>query len=184
MSVPCTPTFLFGHRSSKCSSDEWCRLRMSQCARSSRNPVSRIGPVVTRGATTRGLRALSCFWRLSTTAVMWPDQALPLLYYMCFPNDEAARDDLLRTFGVGKTPRGRRTLLAGSKPSGWGLRIFFQLYCELVDGQHQARRGGPSIGRAITLVAAKTESWGTSLLPCGRFGQGIRMSCTLLLLPR
>ena len=35
--------------------------------------------------------------RLSTTVVMWPEQALPLLCFMCFPNDEAARDDLLRT---------------------------------------------------------------------------------------
>src|SRR6516165_12786453 len=35
--------------------------------------------------------------RLSTTVVMWPEQALPLLCFMCFPNDEAARDDLLGT---------------------------------------------------------------------------------------
>jgi hypothetical protein len=32
------------------------------------NPVSRIGPVVTRGATTRGLRARSCVWICSKTS--------------------------------------------------------------------------------------------------------------------
>jgi hypothetical protein len=31
----------------------------------------------------------------------------------------------------------------------------------LVEGQHQARRGGPSIGKAITLVAATAKSVGT-----------------------
>jgi len=35
--------------------------------------------------------------RLGETVVMWPDQAIPQLGYMCFPNDEAARDDLVRT---------------------------------------------------------------------------------------
>jgi hypothetical protein len=29
------------------------------------------------------------------------------------------------------------------------------------EGQHQARRGGPSIGKAITLVATNAKSWGT-----------------------
>ena len=34
-------------------------------------------------------------------------------------------------------------------------------YCDLIDGQHQERRGGPSIGKAITLVEAKAKSRGT-----------------------
>lgn len=37
----------------------------------------------------------------------------------------------------------------------------FHLYCDLVEGRHQGRRGGPSIGKAITLVSAKAENWGT-----------------------
>ena len=112
------------------------------------------------------IRDLETFFRirLSTTVVMWPDQALPLLCYMCFPNDEAARDDLLRTFwswqdasGTPSAPTKLRRIQAE-----W-LRVadIFHCYCELVEGQHQKRRGGPGIGKAITLVASKTESWGT-----------------------
>jgi hypothetical protein len=33
--------------------------------------------------------------RLSGTVVMWPNQAIPLLGYMCHPNNEAARDALM-----------------------------------------------------------------------------------------
>ena len=35
--------------------------------------------------------------RLSQTVVMWPEQAIPLLGYMCYPNDREARDDFLLT---------------------------------------------------------------------------------------
>jgi len=34
--------------------------------------------------------------RLSQTVVMWPDQAVPLLGYMCHPNDPEARDVFVR----------------------------------------------------------------------------------------
>ena len=35
--------------------------------------------------------------RLSRTTVMWPDQAIPLLAYMCFPNDQEERHGLMQT---------------------------------------------------------------------------------------
>ena len=35
--------------------------------------------------------------RLSQTVVFWPQQAIPLLGYMCHPNDPKARDALQRT---------------------------------------------------------------------------------------
>jgi hypothetical protein len=35
--------------------------------------------------------------RLSQTVVMWPEQAIPLLGYMCYPNDAEAREDLALT---------------------------------------------------------------------------------------
>ena len=38
----------------------------------------------------------------------------------------------------------------------------FHIYCDLMDGHHQQRRGGPSIGKAITLVEANAKSRGTS----------------------
>ena len=34
--------------------------------------------------------------RLSQTVVMWPEQAMPLLGYMCCPNDPEARGPLLQ----------------------------------------------------------------------------------------
>jgi hypothetical protein len=37
----------------------------------------------------------------------------------------------------------------------------FHLLSDLTAGRHQARRGGPSIGKAITLAKANTKSWGT-----------------------
>jgi hypothetical protein len=43
------------------------------------------------------------------------------------------------------------------------LRIadVLHLLCDLAEGRHQARRGGPSVGKAITLVAAIARSRGT-----------------------
>jgi hypothetical protein len=36
--------------------------------------------------------------RLSQTVVLWPDQAIPLLGYMGWPNDPADRDESLRAW--------------------------------------------------------------------------------------
>jgi hypothetical protein len=35
------------------------------------------------------------------------------------------------------------------------------LHWDLAAGQHQKRRSGPSVGKAITLIAANAKSWGT-----------------------
>ena len=101
--------------------------------------------------------------RLSTT-VLWPDEALPLLCYMCFPNDEAARDDLLRTLwswqDASEPPAVPDKL--GRIQADW-LKVadILHHYCDLIGGQHQKPRGGPSIGKAITLVSANAKNWGT-----------------------
>jgi hypothetical protein len=104
--------------------------------------------------------------RLSEPVVMWPDQAIPLLGYMCCPNDEAGRDDVVRTLrswphhsGSGQpTVPGR----LGRIQADW-LKVadIFHWYCDLIEGGHQKRRGGPSIGKAVTLVEASAESRGT-----------------------
>ena len=102
--------------------------------------------------------------RLSTTVVMWPDQALPLLCYMCFPNDEAARDDLLPTLwgweGASEPPAAP-TKLRRIQADWLRVADIFHHYCDLIEGQHQKARGGPSIGKANTLVAANAKGWGT-----------------------
>ena len=104
--------------------------------------------------------------RLGNTVAMWPDQAIPLLGYMCDPNDETARQNLMgivRSWpdhsgpGEPSFPDKLRQIRAN-----W-LKVadIFHCYCDLVEGQYQERRGGPSIGKAITLVAANAKSWGT-----------------------
>jgi hypothetical protein len=104
--------------------------------------------------------------RLSKTVVMWPDQAMPVLGYICFPNDEAARDDHVRTLHCwpDHSGGGQPTVpdKLGRIQTDW-LRVadIFHCYCDLMGGRHQERRGGPSIGKAITLVDATAKSRGT-----------------------
>jgi hypothetical protein len=101
--------------------------------------------------------------RLSQTVVLWPDQAIPLAGYMGWPNDTAARDsavEILRQWADGSevVPPG-----LGRIQHEW-LRVadILSLHYDLVQGEHQKRRGGASIGKAITLAAANTNSLGTA----------------------
>jgi hypothetical protein len=105
--------------------------------------------------------------RLGNTVVIWPDQAIPLLGYMCHPNDETKRDVLVRTFWGWADASEGVSPVAPDKlrriQADW-LKVadIFHVYCDLIEGQHQERRGGPSIGKAITLVEANAKSWGTA----------------------
>jgi hypothetical protein len=99
--------------------------------------------------------------RLSQTVVLWPDQAIPLVGYMGWPNEPAARDsavEILREWPNGSkvVPRG-----LGRIQHEW-LRVadILSLHYDLVHGEHQKRRGGASIGKAITLAAANIKSRG------------------------
>src|SRR5689334_13567146 len=77
--------------------------------------------------------------RLSQRVVMWPDQAIPLLGYMCYPNNPEARDGLVRTLqswpleskGVPPVPPKLHRI-----QHEW-LRVadVFHTYCDLVEGQ-------------------------------------------------
>ena len=104
--------------------------------------------------------------RIRETIVMWPSQAVPLLGAMCHPNDEAERDklkDILRSWADHSGP-GRPAVpgALGRIQTNW-LKVadIFHVYCDLIGGRHQERRGGPSIGKAITLVSANAKNWGT-----------------------
>jgi hypothetical protein len=104
--------------------------------------------------------------RISETIVMWPNQAIPLLGAMCHPNDEAERDKLmgiLRSWPDHSGP-GRPAVpdKLGRIQANW-LKVadIFHVYCDLIGGRHQEQRGGPSIGKAITLVSANAKNWGT-----------------------
>lgn len=104
--------------------------------------------------------------RLNDEIVLWPHQAIPLVGYMCYPDDEGARNGIVglvgswpnyENSGPPPVPKNLRRI-----QSNW-LKVadIFHCYCDLIGGQHQERRGGPSIGKAITLAAANSKSWGT-----------------------
>jgi hypothetical protein len=123
--------------------------------------------------------------RLSQTIVLWPEQAFPLVGYMASPNEPAARDDglhMLRSWGHGSTAVPPRLYRIQHE---W-LRVadVFHTYCDLMDGRHQARRGGPSIGKAITLVAAKAQSWGTSEASLWRYWEKYKVVAAAALICR
>ena len=100
--------------------------------------------------------------RLSQTIVLWPDQAIPLAGYMCWPNEPTARDQsqrILKGWLEGSESVPPRL---GRIQHEW-LRVadVYHRHYDLIDGQHQKRRGGPSIGKAVTLVEARAKSRGT-----------------------
>jgi len=103
--------------------------------------------------------------RLSQTVVMWPAQAIALVGYMCWPNDLAARSEALAMLKnwpdeVDRASVPRR--LPRIQHEWLRVADIFHKYWDLVAGQHQARRGGPSISKAIEVVYENTESKGTS----------------------
>lgn len=104
--------------------------------------------------------------RLSERVVMWPCQAIPLLGYMCHPNGEGARENLMKVLrswpdhsGPGQPPVPDKL---GRIQADW-LKVadIFHHYSDLIEGRHQERRGGPSIGKAVTLVSTNARNWGT-----------------------
>jgi hypothetical protein len=104
--------------------------------------------------------------RLGNTTVMWPDQAIPLLGYMCHPNDKTARDSLMgivrswpEHLGSGRPPGPRK--LPRIQTNWLKVADIFQAYCDMLAGGHQKQRGGPSLGKAITLVEKKAKTRGT-----------------------
>jgi hypothetical protein len=101
--------------------------------------------------------------RLGSPVVMWPEQTIPLLGYMCYPNNPEARDGLQRTIrSWAKESEATQPKRLGRIQNDWQhVADIFHLHCDLIEGQHQARRGGPSIGKAITLAEANTKSRGT-----------------------
>lgn len=100
--------------------------------------------------------------RLSHSVVFWPEQAISLAAYMCWPNNLKARERLkhnLRTWQHGSpvVPRELRRI-----QHRW-LRVadIFETHYDIGQGRHQLRRGGASVGKAISLVAVNAKSWGT-----------------------
>jgi hypothetical protein len=97
---------------------------------------------------------------------MWPEQAIQLLGYMCYPNDAEAREDFVLTLrswpeASEDAPPSIPDKLGRIRNDWLRVADILHLLCDLAEGRHQARRGGPSVGKAITLVEVNAKSWGT-----------------------
>jgi len=95
--------------------------------------------------------------------VLWPDQAVPLLGYMAWPNDPAMFERWLEAH--------RRDDESAISELTQGLTLVEQhwarvadivhLHYDLAQGRHQMQRGGASVGKAIALIDANAKSKGT-----------------------
>ena len=91
--------------------------------------------------------------------------AIPLLGYMGWPNDGAAREDamqMLRAWLDGDEPREflQQIPLMHQR---WGrVADTVLLQYGMNEGGHQKRRGGPSVGKAISLAAKRIKARGAS----------------------
>lgn len=101
--------------------------------------------------------------RLIDDLVVWPNQALPLVGYMAWPNDPAAHNRWLVAHrrddqsGVSELARKLKTV-----QQHWArVADIVHLHRDLAQGQHQVRRGGSSVGKAISLINANAKTKGT-----------------------
>jgi hypothetical protein len=101
--------------------------------------------------------------RLFRDLVVWPDQAVPLVGYMAWPNDPTIRERWLEAHRrnddstISDLARGLTTI-----QQHWArVADIVHLHYDLVHGRHQARRGGASVGKAISLIDANARSKGT-----------------------
>jgi hypothetical protein len=99
--------------------------------------------------------------RLSQEIVLWPEQAIPLVGYMGWPNDPDGRTAsvvILRGWFEGSraVPRQLRQI-----QTDWArVADIFSLHLDLTESGHQRRRGGPSVGKAIAVAAGGIQARG------------------------
>jgi hypothetical protein len=99
--------------------------------------------------------------RLNQTMVLWPEQATPLVGYMGWPNDpdgRAASVAIVRGWFEGSraVPRRLRQI-----QTDWArIADISHVHRDLTEGGHQRYRGGPSIGKAIAVVAGSIRARG------------------------
>jgi hypothetical protein len=101
--------------------------------------------------------------RLSQKIVLWPCQGISMLGYMAHPDDPEARlafMALLRGWSSDSAvvPIGIRQMHLEWARVG----DLFNLHHDMSAGGHQERRGGASMGKAITVAEAGTKAWGSS----------------------
>jgi hypothetical protein len=102
--------------------------------------------------------------RLFSDYVNWPEQGVPLVGYMVWPNDEAARN---RWIDAHRQEDGSAIQRLVHKfkivQRHWAsVADIVSLHFDLAQGGHQKARGGASVGKAIALIDANARSKGTS----------------------
>jgi hypothetical protein len=119
--------------------------------------------------------------RLIGGLVVWPDQAQPLVGYMVWPNDAAARSRWLdahrRRIGEPATSVFARRLKIIQQH--WArVADIVHLHYDLDQGRHQERRGGRASGRPFLSSIPMPTAREPELPNFGRFGKPTRMSHT------
>jgi hypothetical protein len=101
--------------------------------------------------------------RVTKGLVLWPDQAVPLVGYMAWPNVAEARKRWLNAHRC--DDQGAFNALAIKLKiiqQHWArVADIVHLHNDLTRGHHQRRRGGASVGKAIALIDARARSKGT-----------------------
>jgi hypothetical protein len=101
--------------------------------------------------------------RLIREFVLWPDQATPLVGYMAWPDDPIMRERWLKAHRCNDpsaiSDLARRLVLIEQH---WArVADMVHLHMDLTHSGRQRRRGGPSLSKAISLIAANARSKGT-----------------------
>lgn len=89
--------------------------------------------------------------------------AIPLLCYMCWPNDPAARENAMKMLpswlDEGQDPAAAKHVARIQK--AWRhVADVVHLHYDMSHGGHQKRRGGPSVGKAIYLLSKTAKTRG------------------------
>jgi hypothetical protein len=101
--------------------------------------------------------------RVTKDLIFWPDQAVPLVGYMAWPNAAEMRERWLNAHRC-DDQAAIKALAAKLKivQQHWArVADIVHLHYDLSQGQHQKRRGGASVGKAIALIDANAKSKGT-----------------------
>src|SRR5262245_61485041 len=101
--------------------------------------------------------------RLIRDLVLWPDQALPLVGYMAWPSDPIMREHWLEAHQRSEQSALNELMQRLKIVQRHWARVadIVHRHYDLVHGGHQQRRGGPSVGKAISLIDANAKSKGT-----------------------
>jgi hypothetical protein len=101
--------------------------------------------------------------RLQQDIVIWPDQAVPLVGYMVWPNDEETRNRWIDAH-----QRDDKSAITTFEHAfkliqqHWArVADIVHLHFDLTQGRHQQARAGASVGKAIALINAHARSKGT-----------------------